>query len=82
MKVTMQEKSLAMVSLFGFLIIASVVSLTPNAFAQQSNNVLGLTPQDDPHGPLQPIAWGVGLAVAGLMTGVGVFTAVRRKGPR
>ncbi|MDE1767183.1 MAG: hypothetical protein KGI27_13070 [Thaumarchaeota archaeon] len=58
------------------------------AYAQQPNHCIDnpnpctygikYTSSDNPYGPLQSIAWGVGLGIAGLLAGVGVSTMVRR----
>lgn len=34
---------------------------------------------DNPYGPLQSVGWAAGMAVVGIMSGVGVWTAVRRR---
>jgi hypothetical protein len=34
---------------------------------------------DSPYGPLQGMGWAVGMAVAGVLSGVGIWTAVRSK---
>jgi len=33
---------------------------------------------DNPYGPLSGMAWGAGLAIAGVMSGIGAWTAVRK----
>ncbi|MDE2591077.1 MAG: hypothetical protein KGL95_15575 [Patescibacteria group bacterium] len=58
------------------------------AYAQQSNPCVNnpnpctygikYTSSDNPYGPSQSIAWGIGLGVAGLLAGVGVSTTMRR----
>jgi plastocyanin len=37
------------------------------------------TDSDDPYGPLQSMGWAVGMAVIGIMSGIGVWSAVRRR---
>ncbi|MFZ1075893.1 MAG: hypothetical protein WAN47_00500 [Nitrosotalea sp.] len=60
-------------SLFvGMLVLLAIASVAPNAFA------IAYTDADNPTGPLQGMAWGVGLGVAGLLAGVGIFTTRRR----
>ncbi|MFZ1076208.1 MAG: hypothetical protein WAN47_02120 [Nitrosotalea sp.] len=34
---------------------------------------------DNPTGPLQGMGWGIGMAIVGVMSGVGVWTAVRSR---
>jgi hypothetical protein len=72
MKTLVDSRSRPTSILFGILILTIVVAIAPHAFAQ-----LSYTPADDPHGPLQPAGWITGLAVAGVLSGVGVFTAVQ-----
>ena len=36
------------------------------------------TDSDNPHGPLQMVAWAAGIAIFGVMSGVGIWTAVRK----
>ncbi|MDE1826760.1 MAG: hypothetical protein KGH83_04140 [Thaumarchaeota archaeon] len=56
-------------SLFvGVLVLLAIASVAPNVFA------ITYTTADNPHGPLQGITWGVGLGIAGLLAGVGIFT--------
>jgi len=60
-------------SLFvGVLVLLAIASVAPSAFAITYTNA------DNPTGPLQGITWGVGLGVAGLLAGVGIFTTRRR----
>ena len=60
-------------SLFvGVLVLLAFASVAPNAFA------ITYTDTDNPHGPLQGITWGVGLGIAGLLAGLGVFTTRKR----
>ncbi|NHI04164.1 hypothetical protein DYY67_2091 [Candidatus Nitrosotalea sp. TS] len=50
------------------LVLLAIASVAPSVYA------ITYTDADNPHGPLQGITWGVGLGVAGLLAGVGVFT--------
>lgn len=60
-------------SLFvGVIVLLAIASVAPNVFA------ITYTDADNPVGPLQGITWGVGLGVAGLLAGVGIFTTKRR----
>lgn len=60
-------------SLFvGVIVLLAIASVAPNVFA------ITYTDADNPTGPLQGITWGVGLGVAGLVAGVGIFTTKRR----
>ena len=69
--------------MLGILALAAVSTFAPHAFAQQDQqhaNViqeLGLTPQDDPHGPLQMTAWAAALGIAAVLSGIGARTAIR-----
>ena len=56
----------------GALVLLAIASIAPSAFA------ITYTDADNPKGPLSGITWGVGLGVAGLLAGVGVFTTRRR----
>jgi hypothetical protein len=56
----------------GALVLLAIASVAPSAFAITYTNA------DNPHGPLQGVTWGVGLGVAGVMAGVGIFTTRRR----
>ncbi|HJT10643.1 MAG TPA: plastocyanin/azurin family copper-binding protein [Candidatus Nitrosotalea sp.] len=40
---------------------------------------VGYTDADNPSGPLQMAGWGAGMAVAAILTGVGVWSSVRRR---
>jgi hypothetical protein len=120
----LQLKSIAVLSVLAF---ATIVAISPHAFAQQAANLtsnnfasnvqqggnqisqqsgqgqqngipLGSTynapagsPQnqipaqvvyndsDNPTGPLQGMGWAAGMVIVGVMSGVGVWTAVRRR---
>lgn len=63
-------------TLLGILVLLAVVAIIPHAFAAWPG--VGYTPADNPHGPLQMYAWAALGGVAGVMTGVGVYTAVKR----
>ncbi|MGI0087215.1 MAG: hypothetical protein ACREBI_04575 [Nitrosotalea sp.] len=56
--------------LVGVLILLAIAYVAPNAFATG----VDYTAANNPHGPLQGMAWGVGMGVAGLLAGIGVFT--------
>lgn len=64
--------------LVGVLLMVAIVAIVPPVFAQQSNP-LQYTDSNNPAGPLQPMGWAVGLATAGVLSGVGVWTAIRRR---
>lgn len=57
----------------GALVVLVVVSVTPDVFA------ITYTDADNPSGPLQGIAWGVGLGIAGMLAGVGIFTTKKHR---
>jgi len=57
--------------LFSVLALIAVVTILPHAFA------ITYTDADNPAGPLQSIGWTAGLAVAGVLSGVGVWTAIK-----
>ncbi|MDE1763823.1 MAG: hypothetical protein KGH88_06230 [Thaumarchaeota archaeon] len=59
--------------LLGVLVLLAVVTVFPHAFAQVS-----YTSADNPHGPLQVYGWTTGMAVAAALTGVGVWTTIKR----
>lgn len=61
-------------ALLGVLVLLAIVTIFPHAFAQSS-----YTSANNPHGPLEPIAWTAGLAVAGVLAGAGIWTTVRHK---
>lgn len=67
---TLAEKTKQMSALFGILSLIVVVTIVPHAFA--------LTAADDPHGPLQSMAWIAAIAVIGVMSGVGFVTTIKR----
>lgn len=73
MRTKISDKTRSMSVLFGLLVLVVVSVIAPHAFAQVS-----YTGEDDPHGALQPMAWIAGMAVAGAMSGIGIFTAIRR----
>ncbi|MDE1765052.1 MAG: hypothetical protein KGI27_02135 [Thaumarchaeota archaeon] len=59
--------------LLGALVLLAVVTILPHAFAQVS-----YTNADNPHGPLQMYGWTTGMAVAAALTGVGIWTTIKR----
>ena len=68
--------------LLGILALAAIGTFAQHAFAQQDEHAqvvqqLGMTTSNDPSGPLQSMGWTAGMAVAAVMAGIGVFTAVR-----
>ena len=64
----------------GGIPLGSSYSASAGTQSQSSSlaSLVGYTDTDNPVGPLQSVAWGVGLAVMGIMTGVGVWSAVRK----
>lgn len=66
---TLADKTKSMTTLFGIVSLIVVFTLVPHAFA--------LTTADDPHGPLESIAWMAAIAVIGVMSGVGVLTTIK-----
>ncbi|MGI0073415.1 MAG: hypothetical protein ACREA3_06360 [Nitrosotalea sp.] len=66
-------KSKHFATLLSVLVLVAIVTIVPHAFAQ-----ISYTDGDRPHGPVEPMAWAAGMAIAGLMSGVGVWTAIRR----
>lgn len=71
----MQTKLMGALSV---LALVAIVAIAPHAFAQQGGGIQ-YTDSDNPAGPLQGMAWGAGLAIVGVMSGIGVWTAVRRR---
>jgi uncharacterized membrane-anchored protein YitT (DUF2179 family) len=67
---TLADKTKSMTTLFGMMSLIVVFTLIPHAFA--------LTTADDPHGPLESTAWIAAMAVAGVMSGVGILTTIKR----
>lgn len=67
---TLADKTKSMTVLFGMLSLIVVFTIAPHAFA--------LTTADDPHGPLESIAWTAAMAVAGVMSGIGILTTIKR----
>ncbi len=59
--------------LLGLLVLLAVVTILPDALAQVT-----YTDADNPAGPLQMSGWVIGMGVAGALTGVGVWSAIRR----
>lgn len=58
--------------LFSVLALIVVVTIAPHAFA------ITFTDADNPHDPMASMGWPAGMAVAAAMSGVGVWTAVKR----
>ena len=61
-------------ALLGILVLLAVVTILPSAFAQ-----VAYTDADNPSGPLQGSAWAAGMATAGVMSGIGIWSAVKRR---
>lgn len=63
------------------LALVMTVAATHAVYAQTStaNNPVGYTSADNPHGPLMMPGWAAGMGAACALSGVGVWTAVRRK---
>jgi hypothetical protein len=92
MKIYSNSKSRSAGTL-GILALVAIVVLTPNAFAQQSSMsgmqsgssmASGSTPgsmtsDQVTSDPNAVYGWSAGIAVAGAMSGVGAWTAIRRK---
>ncbi len=55
------------------LALIVVVTITPHAFA------ITFTDANNPHGPLEPLAWAAAFAVIGIMSGLGILTTRRGK---
>lgn len=72
MKTVTKNKAKTMNLLFGVLTLIAFITIAPHAFAQPSGAA------DDPHGPLEGLAWAVGMGTAGALSGFGIWTAVRR----
>ncbi len=66
----LDDKTKSMATLFGMLSLIVVFTIAPHAFA--------LTTADDPHGPLESTAWTAAIAVAGVMSGIGILTTIKR----
>jgi len=69
---TLVSKTKPLSALLGLLALIVVFTIAPHAFAQSP------TVADDPHGPLESVAWIAAISVAGVMSGVGVLTTVKR----
>lgn len=93
MKIYSNSKSRSAGTL-GILALVAIVVLTHNAFAQQSSSMSGMqsgssmasgsTPgsmasDQVTSDPNAIYGWSAGIAVAGAMSGVGAWTAIRRK---
>lgn len=68
---TIKSKPFAM--LLSVLVLVAIVTILPCAYAQVS-----YTDADNPTGPMMAPGWATGIVMIGIMSGVGVFTAVRR----
>ena len=66
---TLANKTKSLSPLLGLLALVVVFTIAPHAFA--------LTTADDPHGPLESIAWTAAIAVAGVMSGIGILTTIK-----
>ena len=67
---TLANKTKSLSPLLGLLALVVVFTIAPHAFA--------LTTADDPHGPLESAAWTAAIAVAGVMSGIGILTTIKR----
>jgi len=66
------SKTKPMGILFGVLALIAVVTIVPHAFA------ITYTAANDPHGPMASMGWAAGMGIAGVMSGVGIWIAVKR----
>ena len=89
-----RAKSISMLcGVFGIVAMAAIAPYVAAygvnyAYAQSANPCVNnpnpctygikYTGSDNPYGPMQGIAVGVGIGIAGLLAGVGVFTTVKR----
>jgi hypothetical protein len=67
-------------AILGLLTLVVIVTLAPHAFAQQQGIPLGGpygTPQPTDQG--QALGWGVGMVTAAVVTGVGMWSIVKRR---
>ncbi len=69
---TLSQKAKPMGIPFMILAMIVVVTITPHAFATT------FTDANNPHGPLEPIAWAAAFAVIGVMSGIGIWTTIQR----
>ncbi|MGI0007625.1 MAG: hypothetical protein ACREAR_06475 [Nitrosotalea sp.] len=69
---TLSQKAKPMGIPLVMLAMIVVVTITPHAFATT------FTDANNPHGPLEPVAWGAAFAVIGIMSGVGILTTIQR----
>ncbi|MGI0073442.1 MAG: hypothetical protein ACREA3_06495 [Nitrosotalea sp.] len=72
MKALASDKSKPIGVLLGVLAIIVVATIAPHAFA------ITYTDANNPHGPMAMVGWAAAMSVAGVMSGVGIFTAIRR----
>jgi hypothetical protein len=70
---TLVSKSKPIAVLFGVLALIAVVTIVPQAFA------ITYTDANNPHGPMASMGWAAGIGTAGVMSGVGVWMAVKRR---
>lgn len=85
MKTTIASKQTS--AILGVLTLVAIVALSPHAFAQQGTSdqsQQGGIPLGPPYGSPQPVdqnaifAWSAGIAIVAVMSGVGVWSAVRK----
>ena len=86
MKITLKSKQTS--AILGVLSLVAIVTLAPHAFAKQGPSSAGQgqqggIPLGPPYNPqsVDPnaiYAWSAGLVVVAIMTGVGIWSAVRK----
>ena len=77
MKITLKSKQTS--AILGVLALVAIVTFSPHAFAQQNGVPLG-PPYGSP-GYVDPnavYAWSAGIAIVGIMSGVGIWSAVQK----
>ena len=77
MTITLKSKQTS--AILGVLTLVAIVAFVPHAFAQQNGIALG-PPYGSP-GYVDPnavYAWSAGIVVVAVMSGVGIWTAVRK----
>jgi len=73
MEIPKDSKLKSACTLLGVLGLLVIVGIFPHAFA------ITYTDADNPAGPLQMMGWAAGFAVAGVLSGVGIWTSVRSR---
>ena len=69
---TLSQKAKLMGVPFVILAMIVVVTIMPPAFATT------YTTANDPHGPLESVAWVAAFAIVGIMSAVGILTTIPR----